>query len=301
MFDAIKEDIEAASSQDPAARNSLEILFTYPGVHAMWWYRRSHWLWKHNRHQLGRFVSNMGRFFTGIEIHPGAEIGKRFFIDHGMGVVIGETTIIGDDVLLYQGAVLGGTSLSKGKRHPTIGNGVVVGAGAKVLGDIKIGDNAKVGAGSVVLEDIPEGATCVGIPGRVVKLNGTSTKLDHNKLPDPIAEMIDIILKRQLEIETKIQELEGKHNTPKCIIDSNPDLGNVFYKDTSEIDPNNIIFKNKETESGVYGEIFGQQASSVLNNEEKQTLTDLIENLTEKQIALEKEIEELKNKSGEKR
>ena len=126
MFKALKEDIKAASSQDPAARNTLEILFTYPGIHALWWYRRSHWLWKHNHTQLGRLISNFGRFLTGIEIHPGAEIGKRLFIDHGMGVVIGETTIIGDDVLLYQGVVLGGTSLSKGKRHPTIGDGYLL-------------------------------------------------------------------------------------------------------------------------------------------------------------------------------
>ncbi len=299
MFDSIKEDIKAAQAQDPAARNSLEIFFTYPGVHALWWYRRSHWLWKHNHTQLGRFISNIGRFFTGIEIHPGAKIGRRFFIDHGMGVVIGETTIIGDDVLIYQGVVLGGTSLSKGKRHPTLGNGVVIGSGAKVLGNISIGNNAKVGAGSVVLEDIPDNATCVGIPGRVVRLNGNIPKLDHNKLPDPVAEMIDLLLKRQVELESKIQELEGKEDLPKCVMDSNPELEKVFHKESSEIDASNIIFKSPNVDSGVYGDVYGTQASTVLNNEEKQTLTELIDQLTKHQASIEKELQELKNKLGE--
>ena len=289
MFKAIKEDIKAAQAQDPAARSHLEIVFTYPGVHALWWYRRSHWLWKHKHTQLGRLISNLGRFFTGIEIHPGAQIGKRFFIDHGMGVVIGETTIIGDDVLIYQGVVLGGTSLSKGKRHPTLGNGVVIGSGAKVLGNINIGNNAKVGAGSVVLKDIPEGATCVGIPGRIVRLNGNIPKLDHNKLPDPIAEMIDLLLKRQVELESKIQEIEGKKDLPKCVIDSNPELEKIFQKESSEINTNNKLNTNPK----IYEEIQETQTPTAPNNEET-TLTEIINQLIKRQNSLEKELQELK-------
>jgi serine O-acetyltransferase len=164
----IKEDIQTVLAQDPAAKSVLEIIFLYPGVQAVWLYRLAHWLWQHNRLFLGRLVSHVNRWLTGVEIHPGAKIGRRVFIDHGMGVVIGETTEVGDDVLIYSGVVLGGTSLEKVKRHPTIGNNVMVGAGAMVLGPITVGDNAKIGAGTVVLQPVPAGVTVVGTAARII-------------------------------------------------------------------------------------------------------------------------------------
>jgi len=169
MFDHLKEDISVVFDRDPAARTHFEILTTYPGVHALIMHRFSHWLWKARFYWLGRFFSHIGRFFTGIEIHPGATIGHRVFIDHGMGIVIGETAIIGDDCTLYHGVTLGGTSWNKGRRHPTLENGVVIGAGAKVLGPITIGKNAKIGSNAVVVKDVPENATAVGIPARILE------------------------------------------------------------------------------------------------------------------------------------
>jgi serine O-acetyltransferase len=164
----IKEDIQAVLTQDPAAKSILEIVFLYPGVQAVWLHRLAHWLWQHNRLFLGRLVSHINRWLTGVEIHPGAKVGRRVFIDHGMGVVIGETAEVGDDVLIYAGVVLGGTSLENVKRHPTIGNNVMVGAGAIVLGPITVGDNAKIGAGSVVVRPVPAGATVVGAAAHIV-------------------------------------------------------------------------------------------------------------------------------------
>jgi serine O-acetyltransferase len=169
MFDHIKQDISIVFDRDPAARTHFEVLTTYPGVHALILHRFSHWLWGIKLYWLGRFFSHIGRFLTGIEIHPGATIGRRVFIDHGMGVVIGETAIIGDDCTLYHGVTLGGTSWNKGKRHPTLKNGVVIGAGAKVLGPITIGKNAKIGSNAVVVKDVPENATAVGIPARILE------------------------------------------------------------------------------------------------------------------------------------
>jgi serine O-acetyltransferase len=169
MFNHLKEDISIVFDRDPAARTHFEILTTYPGVHALILHRFSHWLWKIRLYWLGRAFSHIGRFFTGIEIHPGATIGNRVFIDHGMGVVIGETAIIGDDCTLYHGVTLGGTSWNKGKRHPTLEQGVVIGAGAKVLGPITIGKNAKIGSNAVVVKDVPENATAVGIPARILE------------------------------------------------------------------------------------------------------------------------------------
>lgn len=169
MFDHLREDISVVFDRDPAARTHFEILTTYPGVHALIMHRFSHWLWKARFYWLGRFFSHIGRFFTGIEIHPGATIGHRVFIDHGMGVVIGETAIIGDDCTLYHGVTLGGTSWNKGKRHPTLEQGVVIGAGAKVLGPITIGKNAKIGSNAVVVKDVPKNATAVGIPARILE------------------------------------------------------------------------------------------------------------------------------------
>lgn len=205
MFDRIKEDIHTVFSNDPAAKSTIEVILCYPGLHALWFYRIAHWFWQRNHKLLGRFTSHLGRFFTGIEIHPGATIGRRFFIDHGMGVVIGETTIVGDDVLLYKGVVLGGTSLEAKKRHPTIGNNVVVGTNAIVLGDITIGDNCKVGAGSVVTKPAPPNSTIVGIPGRTLesikKQSKNTHDLEHGKIPDPITDILNTIIKRQEELE----------------------------------------------------------------------------------------------------
>ena len=210
MFKTLREDIRTVFAKDPAARNTLEVIFCYPGLHALWLHRPAHFLWRHKFKFLARFLSHINRFLTGIEIHPGARIGRRFFIDHGTGVVIGETTEIGDDVLLYQGVVLGGTTLKKGKRHPTIGNNVVMGAGATVLGAITIGDGAKIGAGSVVVRSVPPGATVVGIPGRIVEdLRRPLVDLEHGDLPDPVAEAIGLVLREQDKLEERLRRLEG--------------------------------------------------------------------------------------------
>lgn len=215
MFEQIREDIEMVLLRDPAARSKLEVIFTYPGLHAIWFYRIANWFWIRNHLFTGRFISALARLLTGIEIHPGAKIGRRVFIDHGMGVVVGETAIIGDDVLIYQGVVLGGTSLERKKRHPTIGSGVVIGSGAKIMGNIEIGDCSKVGAGSVVLKSAPKGSTIVGIPGRNVKEERKcAIDLDHGQLPDPVAEVITLILERQDEMEKQIRAL-GFHTTTR--------------------------------------------------------------------------------------
>lgn len=169
LFQTVKEDIRTVFARDPAARSVPEVLFCYPGLHAMWLHRLAHWLWRHRLYFPARCISHVSRFLTGIEIHPGARIGRRFFIDHGAGVVIGETAEIGDDVLIYQGVVLGGTTMEKKKRHPTVADGVVIGAGAVVLGAITIGEGARIGAGSVAMKPVPSGATVVGIPGRLVE------------------------------------------------------------------------------------------------------------------------------------
>lgn len=196
MFKTIKEDMQTVFDKDPAARSVLEVLLCYPGLHALWAHRVTHFLWSHKLRLVARFFSHCTRFFTGIEIHPGASIGRRFFIDHGSGVVIGETAEIGDDVLLYQGVVLGGTTLEKKKRHPTLGNGVEMGCGSTALGPITIGDGARVGSGSVVIKPVPPGATVVGIPGRVViKGEKPAMDLEHGRLPDPVSEAIRIVLK----------------------------------------------------------------------------------------------------------
>ncbi|MCM3719730.1 serine O-acetyltransferase [Fictibacillus phosphorivorans] len=207
MFSTIKEDIRVVFEKDPAARSSLEVILTYSGLHAIWAHRLAHKLFKRNLLFLARLISQISRFFTGIEIHPGAQIGRRFFIDHGMGVVIGETCIIGDDVTIYQGVTLGGTGKEKGKRHPTIEDHVLVATGAKVLGNITIGKNSKVGAGSVVLQNVPPNATVVGIPGKVVIKDGIKVgcELDHRDLPDPVA---DKFREMQIEMRKLQEELE---------------------------------------------------------------------------------------------
>ena len=211
MFKALKEDIKAVFDRDPAARSIPEILFCYPGFHAMCFYRLGHALWVRKLYFPARFVSHLGRFFTGIEIHPGAKIGRGFFIDHGMGVVIGETAEIGENCTLYHGVTLGGTSWAKEKRHPTLADNVVVGAGAKVLGPFQVGSNSKIGANSVVIKEVPPSSTVVGVPGRVVFSEGPSGRekadLDHGKLPDPQAKAISCLFDQVVILEKKVKEL----------------------------------------------------------------------------------------------
>ncbi len=205
----LKEEIDAVIERDPAAKGYLEVITCYPGLHAIVAHRLSHWLYSKGVPLVPRLISQATRFLTGIEIHPGAKIGKRFFIDHGMGIVIGETAEVGNDVLLYQGSTLGGTGKDKGKRHPTLGNNIIVGAGAKLLGPIKVGDNVKVGAGSVVVKDVPANCTVVGVPGEIVKVNGRrmfrGADLEHGGLPDPLLEHI-----RRLEHRLAKLEKTGK-------------------------------------------------------------------------------------------
>ena len=216
MFDNFRADWKAVFRNDPAARNGLEVL-TYAGLHAIFWHRIAHWLWRHNLKFAARVVSQMNRFWTGIEIHPGATIGRGFFIDHGMGVVIGETAEIGDNCLLYHGVTLGGVSLEKKKRHPTLGNNVVVGAGAKVLGAITLGDNVQVGANAVVVKDVPPSSVVVGIPGRIVMQDGMRVEqegpLTHGRDFDPEGEMIKCLMLRIEEVENKLKGVEkGDHD-----------------------------------------------------------------------------------------
>jgi len=210
VFQLLKEDIRTVFNRDPAARNMLEVAFCYPGLHALRFHRMAHFLWQHRLRFPARLLSHINRFLTGIEIHPGASIGRRFFLDHGMGVVIGETAEIGDDVLIYQGVVLGGTSLEKTKRHPTIGNNVVIGAAAILLGPITIGDGVRVGANSVVVKSVPPRATVVGVPGRVVEEKRPPVvDLEHGRLPDPVNEAIRNILEEQDKLWHRIEELES--------------------------------------------------------------------------------------------
>ncbi|KMO86559.1 serine acetyltransferase [Megasphaera cerevisiae DSM 20462] len=221
MFNSLHNDIRVIRDRDPAAKNTLEILLCYSGLHAIWAYRIAHICYRHGWFVTARIISTAARFLTGIEIHPGAQIGTGLFIDHGMGIVIGETTIIGNDVSLYQGVTLGGTGKEKGKRHPTIGDYVVVACGAKVLGSFTVGKGAKIGAGSVVLKEVPPYSTVVGIPGRVVAQKGRSLKashteqdidLNHNRLPDPIEDQI-IALQRQVAIlQNRVEELDTMHD-----------------------------------------------------------------------------------------
>lgn len=203
----ISEDIRTVFEKDPAARSTAEVLCCYPGLHAVWLYRAAHALWEAGLYFPARLLSHISRFLTGVEIHPGATIGRRFFIDHGMGVVIGETSEIGDDVLLYQGVVLGGVSLEHKKRHPTLGNGVVIGAGAAVLGAIKVGDRSRIGAGSVVLQEVPPDTTVFGVPAHSAMGGAGGTQLDHNKLPDHCAEQMRIV---QAELDRLRSELGVK-------------------------------------------------------------------------------------------
>jgi len=214
MFRTVREQIDTVFRRDPAARSVLEIVLCYPGFHAVLLHRMAHGLYRGGWYTLARIVSQFSRTLTGIEIHPGATIGRRFFIDHGMGVVIGETAEVGDDVLLYQGVTLGGTGKVTGKRHPTLGNGVVVGTGAKILGNIRIGDFSKVGAGSVVVRPVPDRSTVVGIPGRVVSgVHGSvdpNDALEHGHLPDPQGQLVDELARRVAELEAIVRSLQQR-------------------------------------------------------------------------------------------
>ncbi|TYP47022.1 serine O-acetyltransferase EpsC [Thermosediminibacter litoriperuensis] len=218
LLKTIRDDIQVIFDRDPAAKSILEVILCYPGFHAILMHRIAHFFYKRKLFLIARIISQVARFFTGIEIHPGAKIGKGFFIDHGMGVVIGETTEIGDNVTLYQGVTLGGTGKEKGKRHPTLGNNIVVGAGAKILGPIKIGDNCKIGAGAVVLKDVPPNCTVVGVPGKAVVRNKidfskedfTKVDLDHHLLPDPVADVMRSLQKKLEQLEKRIDQLERR-------------------------------------------------------------------------------------------
>lgn len=211
MFKTIRKDLQAVFERDPAATSRLEVVLTYSGVHALLAYRLANWLLRHRVPFIPRAISQLTRLLTGIEIHPGAKIGEGFFIDHGMGVVVGETAEIGDHVTLFQGVTLGGTGKERGKRHPTLGNHVVVGAGAKILGGIKIGDNVKIGANSVVLKSVPANCTVIGVPGRVIKTEGTrlpEATMDHINIPDPIAERFEALDRELIELRKKLENRE---------------------------------------------------------------------------------------------
>jgi len=207
---SIREDVATVLERDPAAKSSLEVFLCYSGLHAVWFYRINHWLWNHRFFLVARFLSQVARFLTGIEIHPGAKIGRRLFIDHGLGVVIGETAIVGDDVTLYQGVTLGGTGKEHGKRHPTIEDDVVIGGGAKVLGNITVGRNCRIGAGSVVLRNVPEHSTVVGVPGHIIFRNGERVVItDPKQINDPLSEALAAVATEVNKLRERVQTLEG--------------------------------------------------------------------------------------------
>lgn len=209
ILQQMRSDIRTVFENDPAARSRFEVIFTYSGLHAIWWHRIAHWFYKHKWYTAARTISQFSRFLTGIEIHPGATVGERLFIDHGMGVVIGETCEIGDDVVIYQGVTLGGTGKEKGKRHPTIGNNVVIASGAKVLGSFKIGDNSNIGANSVVLREVPANCTVVGIPGRIVKQDGVRIdRLNHAQLPDPVIDMLRTLQDEMKQLQSEVEQVK---------------------------------------------------------------------------------------------
>ena len=223
MFKTLSADLNAVLDRDPAARNKFEIILTYPGLHALWAHRVANWLWVHNAKLVGRVLSQLARFFTGIEIHPGARIGSGFFIDHGMGVVIGETAEVGDNVTLYHGVTLGGTSLEKGKRHPTLGDRVVVGAGAKILGAITIGDDSRIGANAVVVKSVPPNSVVIGVPGQIVRRSqphhaGDAPDLNHTSLPDVVGVTLKELLERVNALESRVdghEESKAHVHTPQ--------------------------------------------------------------------------------------
>lgn len=233
---SVREDVRAVFESDPAARSYPEVLLCYPGLHALWAHRINHWLWGHGMRFPARFLSQVSRLLTGIEIHPGAQIGHRLFIDHGLGVVIGETAIVGDDVTIYQGVTLGGTGKEKGKRHPTVGNDVTIGSGAKLLGNITVGDNCRVGAGSVVLRNVPANSTIVGVPGHIVLRDGKRVVIsDPKEIRDPLS---DVIIKLASEVH-ELREKFQKHS--RETLDAEPDLSIDEGRDSNQIVPEELF------------------------------------------------------------
>lgn len=210
----IREDVATVLERDPAAKSRLEVFLCYSGLHALWFYRINHWLWNRGFFLLSRWLSQCARFLTGVEVHPGARIGRRLFIDHGMGVVIGETTIIGDDVTMYQGVTLGGTGKEHGKRHPTIGDNVVIGGGAKILGNVTVGKNCRIGAGSVVLRNVPDNSTVVGVPGHIVFRNGKRVVItDPKQINDPLSEALAAVATEVNKLRERVHKLDGETAT----------------------------------------------------------------------------------------
>ena len=239
FFRSVREDVAAVFESDPAARSYLEVVVWYPGLHAVWAHHLSHWLWRHHIRFMARFVSQVARLFTGIEIHPGAEIGRRLFIDHGMGTVIGETAIVGDDVTLYQGVTLGGTGKEKGKRHPTVGNNVSIGSGAKLLGNITIGDNCRVGAGSVVLRSVPANSTIVGVPGHIVLRDGKRVVItDPKDIRDPLSDVIIKLAGELHDLREKFQQHshQALGAEPDVTIDEGTPAPNISPQDLFQDD-----------------------------------------------------------------
>jgi serine O-acetyltransferase len=210
LLSLIREDIHTVREHDPAAKSRLEVFLCYSGLHAVWFYRVNQWLWDHQSFLLARWLSQVGRLLTGIEIHPAAKVGRRLFIDHGMGVVIGETAIVGDDVTLYQGVTLGGTGKDQGKRHPTIEDNVVIGSGAKILGNITVGKNSRIGAGSVVLRNVPDDSTVVGVPGHIIFREGKRVVItDPKQINDPLSEALAAVATEVSKLRDRVQRLEG--------------------------------------------------------------------------------------------
>ncbi len=221
LLSLIREDVANVLEHDPAARSRLEVFLCYSGLHAVWFYRINHWLWNHGFFLLARFLSQAARFLTSIEIHPGAKIGRRLFIDHGLGVVIGETSSVGDDVTLYQGVTLGGTGKEHGKRHPTIEDGVVVGGGAKILGNITVGKNCRIGAGSVVLRNVPEDSTVVGVPGHIIFREGKRVVItDPKQINDPLSEALASVATEVNKLRERVQQLEGSSSKSEPLSES---------------------------------------------------------------------------------
>ncbi len=234
LLSTMREDIDSVFQHDPAARTTLEVVLAYPGLHAIWFYRAAHWLWQHDLKLLGRLVSHFARWTTGIEIHPGAKIGRRFFIDHGMGVVVGETTEIGDDVLIYQGVTLGGTSFKKEKRHPTLEDHVMVSAGAAVIGPVTIGRGSRIGAGAVVVSSAPPYSTIVGIPGKIVegeRARGDFADLDHARLPDPVARAMGNLVDKINQLNIRLEEMEERQDCLEDKLPASPPLANGAVKE----------------------------------------------------------------------
>jgi serine O-acetyltransferase len=221
LLSLIREDVANVMQSDPAAKSRFEVFLCYAGLHAVWFYRVNHWLWNHGLFLAARWFSQVARFFTGIEIHPGAKIGRRLFIDHGMGVVIGETTTVGDDVTLYQGVTLGGTGKEHGKRHPSLEDGVVVGGGAKILGNITIGKNCRIGAGSVVLRNVPDNSTVVGVPAHIIFREGKRVVItDPKQINDPLSEALASVASEVHKLRERVRQLEGSEHKPESLSES---------------------------------------------------------------------------------